>query len=146
MAITCPPGTFSIQTLLLYFCHLHSLLFVLLYIILSLTWRISISGGRSVRGKITCFSFGKIFSILRPHSSNLFYWFRLSLHNLIGFACPRTRSLGSCVWQHPYCPQWCRSPPSFCSPNDPSWLFAPFHSVFFNFEILSVVETDGISK
>ena len=77
MAITCPPGTFSIQTLLLYFCHLHSLLFVLLFIILSLTWRISISGGRSVRGKITCFSFGKIFSILRPHSSNLFYWFRL---------------------------------------------------------------------
>ena len=78
MAITCPPGTFSIQTLLLYFRHSHSLLFVLLFIILSLTWRISISGGRSVRGKITCFSFGKIFSILRPHSSNLFYWFRLS--------------------------------------------------------------------
>ena len=78
MAITCPPGTFSIQTLLLYFRHSHSLLFVLLFIILSLTWRISISGGRSVRGKITCFSFGKIFSILQPHSSNLFYRFRLS--------------------------------------------------------------------
>ena len=61
-----------------YFRHLHSLFFILLFIILSVTWRISISGGRSVRGKITCFSFGKILSILRPHLSNLFYRFRLS--------------------------------------------------------------------
>ena len=78
MAITCPPGTFSIQTLLLYFRHSHSLLFVLLFIILSLTWRILISGGRSARGKIMCFSFGQIFCILWPHSSNLFYQFRPS--------------------------------------------------------------------
>ena len=31
-----------------------------------------------VRGKIMCFSFGQIFSILRLHSSNLFYRFRPS--------------------------------------------------------------------
>ena len=72
MAITCPPGTFSIQTLLLYFRHSHSLLFVLLFIILSLTWRISISGGRSVRGKITCFSFGK-FLVFYSHTVQIYF-------------------------------------------------------------------------
>ena len=35
-------------------------------------------GGRNARGKIMCFSFGQIFSILQPPSSNSFYQFRPS--------------------------------------------------------------------
>ena len=72
MAITCPPGTFSIQTLLLYFCHLHSLLFVLLFIILSLTWRISISGGRSARGKLCVLVLEK-FLVFYGHTVQIYF-------------------------------------------------------------------------
>ena len=72
MAITCPPGTFSIQTLLLYFRHSHSLLFVLLFIILSLTWRISISGGRSARGKLCVLVLEK-FLVFYGHTVQIYF-------------------------------------------------------------------------
>ena len=51
------PGTFSIQTLLLYFRHSHSLLFILSFIVLSLDQEVLISGGKNARGKIMCLSF-----------------------------------------------------------------------------------------
>ena len=74
-AIICPPGTFSIQTLLLYFRHSHWLLFVLSFIVLSRDRGVLISGGRNARGKIMCFSFWQIFSILQPCNLYLFYRF-----------------------------------------------------------------------
>ena len=84
-AIICPPGTFSIQTLLLYFRHSHWLLFVLSFIVLSLDRGVLISGGRNARGKIMCFSFWQIFSILQPCNLNLLYRFRPSFCVLFVF-------------------------------------------------------------
>ena len=174
MAITCPPGTFSIQTLLLYFRHSHWLLFVLSFIVLSRDQGFLISGGRNARGKIMWLSFWQIFSILQPCNLNLFYRFRPSFCVLFVFWLDLFLDIfvitlhtqrNNTTWQlHLWLSNWAvfnremgcsisrpwplhvqghrlqaamfliapvlspivLQPSEVCSPNGPSWLFAPF--------------------